>query len=87
MFQHRHGGDGGRIGRLPRNWRPDLNSATTFSQKCCGVFFHRPADSNRHFGINQWNCNLAQIIGAKREKPISENEDGLSVSSSRGDRI
>lgn len=72
--------------RLPRNWRPDLNSATTFSQKGCGVFFHRPGDSNGHFGINQRNCNLAQIIGTKREKPIAENDDGLSVQSNRGDR-
>jgi hypothetical protein len=75
------------ICRLPRNWRPDLNSATTFSQKGCGIFFHRPADSNPHFGINQRNCNFAQIIGTKREKPIVENGDGLSVSSNRGDWI
>jgi hypothetical protein len=32
------------------------------------------------------NTNLAQSIAAKREKPTAGKDDGLSVSSSRGNR-
>jgi hypothetical protein len=75
------------ICRLPRNWRPDLNSATPYCQTVAIMQLTAPPISIGFLDRSNGNINLAQSIAAKRETPTSGKAEGLLLKNSRGDKI